>query len=69
MQRQLQVKLLPHGGVHDAAREDVREAAVVARAPGKQMDRDKGVKYQRQTLKNTRSTGKELANTFGKERN
>lgn len=39
LQWQLQVKLLPHRGVHDAAREDVREAAVVTRAPGEHTDR------------------------------
>lgn len=43
LQWQLQVKLLPDRGVHDAAREDVREAAIVTRAPGEQTD-TKGVR-------------------------
>lgn len=38
LQWQLQVKLLPDRGVHDATREDVREAAIVTRAPGEQTD-------------------------------
>lgn len=44
LQRQFQVKLLPDGCVHDAAREDVREAAIVTRAPGEQTGRRKNVR-------------------------
>lgn len=38
LQGQLQVQFLCHGGVHDAARQDVREAAVVTGAPAEKND-------------------------------
>lgn len=36
---QLQVKLLPYGRVHDAAREDVRKAAIITRAPNERTNK------------------------------